>query len=194
MAPGYLGETSAMSIFSNPASSTPADIAAYVAALLDLLGDNDPVVVLREMPAAVQRFLETVPPQLAASPEAPGKWSIRDVIQHLADSELVGGFRLRMVLAHDRPPLTGYDQDLWASRLRYRDVEVGDAFEQFGALRRANVRIWQSLTAEDLARVGLHSERGEESLEHMRRLYAGHDLLHLQQLERIRASRHPVAV
>src|SRR6185436_9369128 len=102
MAPGYLGETSAMSIFSNPASSTPADVAAYVAALLDLLGDNDPVVVLREMPAAVQRFLETVPPQLAASPEAPGKWSIRDVIQHLADSELVGGFRLRMVLAHDR--------------------------------------------------------------------------------------------
>jgi len=183
-----------MSIFSNPASSTPTDIAAYVAALLHLLGDNDPVVVLRETPAALQRFLETVPPRIAASPEAPGKWSIRDVIQHLADSELVGGFRLRMVLAHDRPPLTGYDQDLWASRLRYRDVEVGDAFEQFGALRRANVRIWQSLTAEDLARVGLHSERGEESLEHMRRLYAGHDLLHLQQLERIRASRHPVAV
>ena len=183
-----------MSIFSNPASSTPTDIAAYVAALLHLLGDNDPVVVLRETPAALQRFLETVPPRIAASPEAPGKWSIRDVIQHLADSELVGGFRLRMVLAHDRPPLTGYDQDLWASRLRYRDVEVGDAFEQFAALRRANVRLWQSLTAEDLARVGLHSERGEESLEHMRRLYAGHDLLHLRQLERIRAARHPVAV
>ena len=183
-----------MSIFSNPASSTPEETAAYVAALLDLLGDNDPVVVLRQTPAAIERFLDTMPAQIAARPEAPGKWSIRDVIQHLADSELVGGFRLRMVLAHHRPPLVGYDQDLWASRLRYRDVEVRDAFDQFTALRRGNVRLWQNLTAEDLVRVGLHGERGEESLEQMRRLYAGHDLLHLQQLERIRASLLPMTV
>jgi hypothetical protein len=183
-----------MSIFSNPASSTPEETAAYVAALLHLLGDNDPVVVLRQTPAALERFLDTIPAQIAARPEAPGKWSIRDVIQHLADSELVGGFRLRMVLAHDRPPLVGYDQDLWASRLRYRDVELRDAFEQFTALRRGNVRLWQNLAAEDLIRVGLHGERGEESLEQMRRLYAGHDLLHLQQLERIRASLLPVTV
>jgi hypothetical protein len=70
----------------------------------------------------------------------------------LADSELVGGFRLRMVLTHDRPPLTGYDQDLWAGRLRYRDVEVRDAFEQFSAIRRANVRIWQRLSPTDFNR------------------------------------------
>ena len=182
-----------MSIFSNPASSTPTDIAAYVAALLQLLGDNDPVIVLRQTPAALQRFLDTVPAQIVASSEAPGKWSIGEVVQHLADSELVGGFRLRMVLAYDRPPLMGYDQDLWASRLRYCDVEVRDAFEQFAALRRANVRIWQHLNPTDLIRVGIHGERGEESLEHMRRLYAGHDLLHLQQLERIRASLLPAA-
>jgi len=74
-----------------------------------------------------------------------------------------------MVLAHDRPPLTGYDQDLWASRLRYRDVEVRDAFEQFSAIRRGNVRIWERLNPTDLVRVGIHGERGEESLEHLRR-------------------------
>ena len=100
----------------------------------------------------------------------------------------MGGFRLRMVLAHDRPPLTGYDQDLWASRLRYRDVEVRDAFEQFSAIRRGNVRIWERLNPTDLVRVGIHGERGEESLEHLRRLYAAHDLLHLQQLERIHSA------
>jgi hypothetical protein len=183
-----------MSIFSNPASSTPTDIAAYVVALLHLLGDNDPVIILGQTPAALQRFLDTVPAQIVASAEAPGKWSIREVVQHLADSELVGGFRLRMVMSHDRPALLGYDQDLWASRLRYRDVDVRDAFEQFTALRRANLRIWQQLSPAELGRVGIHSERGEESLEQMRRLYAGHDLLHLQQLERIRASRLPAAV
>jgi hypothetical protein len=181
-----------MSIFSNPASSTPADTAAYVAGLLGLLGDNDPVIILSQTPAALQRFLETVPAQIVASPEAPGKWSIREVVQHLADSELVGGFRLRMVMAHDRPRLLGYDQDLWASRLHYRDVEVADALEQFTVLRRVNVRIWQDLGPTDLIRVGLHGERGEESLEHMRRLYAGHDVLHLEQLKRIRASLLPV--
>jgi hypothetical protein len=183
-----------MSIFSNPASATPADTAAYVAGLLHLLGDHDPVTILRQTPAALDRFLETVPAEIVGRPEAPGKWSIREVVQHLADSELVGGFRLRMVMAHDRPPLMGYDQDLWASRLRYRDVQLRDALEQFTALRRANMRIWEHLSPADLVRVGVHGERGEESLEHMRRLYAAHDLLHLQQLERILASILPAAV
>jgi hypothetical protein len=182
-----------MSLLSNPASSTPAETAAYVAALLQLLGDDDPVAVLRQTPVALQRFLDTVPAQNLTTPEAPGKWSIGEVVQHLADSDLVGGFRLRMVLAHDRPPLTGYDQDLWASRLRYRDADVHDALEQFIAIRHANVRLWERLTPADLARVGLHGERGEESLEHMRRLYAGHDVLHLKQLERIGASLLPAA-
>jgi len=180
-----------MSIFSNLASSTPEDVAAYVAGLLQLLGDRDPVDVLHQTPDALQQFLDTVPAPIAARPEAPGKWSILEVVQHLADSELVGGFRLRMVLAHDRPPLMAYDQDLWADRLRYCDSDLGDALEQFTALRRANVRIWQRLSAADLTRVGIHGERGEESLERMRQLYAGHDLLHLRQLERIRASRLP---
>jgi len=180
-----------MSVYSNPASSAPAEIAAYVAALLELLGDNDPVAILEQTPAHLQRFLETVPAEIVTKPEGPGKWSIRDVMQHLADSDLVGGFRLRMVLAHDRPPLTGYDQDLWANRLDYRGVDVHDAFEQFAALRRGNVRLWRRLTPADLARVGLHGERGEENLEHMRQLYAGHDVLHLKQLERIRAALLP---
>ena len=108
------------------------------------------------------------------------------IFQHLADSELVGGFRLRMIMAQDRPPLAGYDQDLWASRLRYFEVDVRDAVEQFIVLRRANLRIWQHLGPADLTRAGIHGERGEESLAHLRRLYAGHDLLHLRQLDRIR--------
>ena len=183
-----------MTVFSNPASSTAADTAAYVAALLRLLGDSDPVSVLGQTPTALQRFLEAIPAEITRRPEAPGQWSIREVVQHLADSELVGGFRLRMIMAQDRPPLAGYDQDLWASRLRYRDVDLRDAVEQFTVLRRANLRIWQHLGAADLIRVGLHGERGEESLEHLRRLYAGHDLLHLRQLDRIRTALLPGAV
>ena len=79
-------------------------------------------------------------PRSCGRAEAPGKWSIREVIQHLADSDLVGGFRLRMVLAHDPPVMPGYDQDLWATRLGYRDADVHEALEQFAALRAANLR------------------------------------------------------
>jgi len=177
-----------MSVLSNLASSTPDEIADYVAALLRLLGNQDPVAVLRQTPAAIEQFLARVPAEKMKMPEAPGKWSVTEVVAHLADSELVGGFRLRMMIAHDRPSLIGYDQDLWANRLRYRDADVLEAFDQFAALRRANVKIWGSLGPQDLNRVSVHSERGEESLEHMRRLYAGHDILHLRQLERIRAA------
>ena len=176
-----------MSVFSNPASSTPAETAAYVAALLGLIGDDDPVRILGQTAAALERFLEPLPPETVKRPEAPGKWSIGTVVQHLADSELVGGFRLRMVLSHDRPAITAYDQDLWANRLHYTDADVREALEQFTVLRRTNLRLWKDLSPADLARVGRHAERGEESLEHMRRLYAAHDLLHLRQLDRIRS-------
>jgi hypothetical protein len=177
-----------MSVYSNPSSANAEETAAYVAALLDLLGDQDPVEVLRATPPALERVLHEVATARLTTPEAPGKWSMREVLQHLADSELVGGFRLRIVLAQDRPPLAGYDQDLWASRLRYREVDAKDAVEQFSVLRRANLRLWEHLTAADLLRVGVHGERGEESLGHLRRLYAAHDLLHLRQLARIKSA------
>jgi hypothetical protein len=77
--------------------------------LLDLLGETDPIVILRETPIALRRSLDAVPDEITARAEAPGKWSMREVVQHLADSELVVGFRLRMVVAHDRPPLMAYD-------------------------------------------------------------------------------------
>jgi hypothetical protein len=96
-----------------------------------------------------------------------------------------------MVLAHDRPTIIGYDQDRWADRLRYREVDVREALEQFTVLRRRNMRLWQELSPADLARAGVHNERGEESLAHMRKLYAAHDLLHLRQLERIRKAVQP---
>jgi hypothetical protein len=91
-----------------------------------------------------------------------------------------------MVLAHDRPPLTGYDQDSWAERLRYDESDAEQALEDFAMLRTANLRLLRRSSREDLGRVGVHAERGEESLDYMMRLYAGHDLLHQRQLDRIR--------
>jgi hypothetical protein len=95
---------------------------------------------------------------------------------------------MRMVLAHDRPALTGYDQDLWAERLGYDRADVEQAQQDLAVLRRSNLGLLAGASEEDRHRVGVHAERGEESVAHMIRMYAGHDLLHLQQLDRIRAA------
>jgi hypothetical protein len=175
-----------MSVFTNPASRSAEEATAYTTAVLNLLGGRNPIEVLQATASALERIRDGLSTEQVTQPERPGKWSIRHVLQHLADSELVWGYRLRMVLTHDRPQLTGYDQDLWAERLRYDQADADQALQDFGVLRRRNLQLLKRATGEDLRRVGLHSERGEESVEHMIRLYAGHDLLHLQQLARIR--------
>ncbi len=176
-----------MSVFTNPsAGSSIAQAQAYTAAILGLLGSRDPMDVLRETPAAVRDAVAGSSDRQVSQPEAPGKWSMRQVVQHLSDSELVWGYRVRMVLAHDRPPLTGYDQDLWAERLRYAEALLEHALEEFSILRRSNLRLLAVATADDLKRVGVHAERGEQSVAHMIRMCAGHDLFHLAQLARIR--------
>lgn len=174
-----------MSIFTNPASSSKEEAAAYTAALLDLLGTRDPLEVLEQTAASIRETLANVEPNRLAQPEAPGKWSVRHVLAHLADSDVVLGWRLRMILAHDRPPIQGYDQDAWAQRLHYAEAEPDLALDVFDALRRWNVRLLKHASAEDLQRAGVHAERGEESIAHLMKLYAAHDLLHHNQIVRI---------
>jgi uncharacterized damage-inducible protein DinB len=175
-----------MSVFTNPASSAGDQAKAYVAAVLGLLGDSDPTDVLRQTPSTLARMLDELPAEQLNQPETAGKWSMNEVLQHLADSETVWAYRMRMVLAHDRPRLEGYDQDLWAERLSYRDADPHEAVVRFSVLRGSNLRLLERSSDEDLRRVSVHQERGDESLELLIRLYAGHDLLHLRQLDRIR--------
>jgi uncharacterized damage-inducible protein DinB len=180
-----------MSVFSNPAGRSIEHATAYTAAILDLVGTTDPMHILRETPSVLTRSIDGLDGGELSRAETAGKWSIVQVLQHLADSELVWGYRLRMVLAHDRPAITGYDQDLWATRLRYEDADPHQAIEEFNVLRQANLRLLARASAHDLARVGVHAERGEESVAHMIRLYAGHDVMHVNQIVRIREALSP---
>ena len=169
-------------------SSVAHPFQEYVASLFTALGSRDPIEVLREGPAALRQSVSGLSPAQLSTPERDGKWSVLQVVQHLADSELVGGFRFRMVLAHDTPVLPGYDQDLWAERLRYTDADVETALADFATLRRANLRLLERATPEDRQRVMRHGERGDETLAKMISMYAGHDRKHLGQIARIRAA------
>jgi hypothetical protein len=174
-----------MSVFTNRQSRSPDQAREYTAAVLGLLGDRDPRAVLGATPDLLRRVVEGLSAEQVQTPEQPGKWSIGQVVRHLADSEIVWGWRLRLVLAQDRPTITGYDQDAWAERMHYDAAPVGEALAEFSALRRTHLRLVSGLSDADLTRVGVHAERGEESVAHMINMYAGHDLLHLRQIERI---------
>lgn len=176
-----------MSVFTNPAAGAIEDARRYIAAVLDLLGDADPVQVLGTTVSWCEQQTEDLTVEQLARREAAGKWSIVEILQHLADSELVWGYRLRKVLAEERPELTGFDQDLWARRLGYAAIPREASLAVFGTLRDANLRLLSTLAEADLDRVGIHSERGEESVRNMIRLYAGHDLVHRNQIARVLA-------
>lgn len=175
-----------MSVFTNPATGAAEHAQAYVGAVLDLLGDREPISILHRTPAELAAATANLSAEELKQPEAPGKWSIRHVLQHLVDSEIVWAYRMRMVIAHDRPRLSGYDQDLWADRLGYDEVDPAEALEEFATFRTSNLRLLDRIPTMDLNRVGIHEERGEQSIDLLLRLYAGHDLLHLRQVERIR--------
>jgi hypothetical protein len=175
-----------MSVFTNPAAGAAEHASSYTRAVLELLGEREPTAVLRDMPSAMARAVEGLSLEQVREPERTGKWSIGQILQHLADSEVVWAWRMRLILAEDRPRLTGYDQDLWAERLHYDQADPSEALALFALLRRANLRLVDGASPADLKRAGVHAERGEESLEHLCRLYAGHDLLHLRQIERVR--------
>src|SRR5262245_29564083 len=111
------GSGGILSVFSNLSSGAAEHAAAYLRAVLALLGNRDPLPILRDTPSALRRAIEGVSAKQLQQPERPGKWSIGQVLQHLADSDLVWAWRVRQMLAQDRPMLTSYDQDLWAQRL-----------------------------------------------------------------------------
>jgi hypothetical protein len=173
--------------FSNPAGDAAVAASGYVRALLDLLGNRDPVTVLGELLSWLDQRVGGLDETTLRRPEKPGKWSVIEVIQHLADSDLVAGFRFRMMLTEDRPPIQGYDQDRWATEFRYREASLAQALAQLRGLRQANLQLWKGLSPSQLERVGLHSERGPESVGHLLRLMAAHDLVHRRQIDRILA-------
>jgi hypothetical protein len=113
------------------------------------------------------------------------KWSVNEIIAHLADSEIVLGFRMRSILASPGIPIAAVDQDAWVTSGHYEKRDPGKSVEQFRAFREANLALLKSLTPEQWKHHGMHSKRGQETIEHIVRLYAGHDLNHLQQIERI---------
>ena len=119
--------------------------------------------------------------------EAPGEWSPREVVHHLADSEMTSAIRLRRLIVEDRPVIVGYDQDAFAQRLFY-DRPIDASLAAFKASRDTTAQILHRLGPEDWRREGTHSESGRYSVEDWLRVYAVHAHDHADQIRRARAT------
>jgi DinB superfamily len=166
-----------------PTPDPVSQAAEYQEYLVGLVGDEDPAEVQAAGPDAWREVLREAGARVAERPE-PGEWSVLECLGHAADAELVASARYRWILAHDEPPLIGYDQDLWVDRLHHGQDDPEALLETFEVLRRANLSLWARSSHEDRARVGIHSERGPESYDLTFRMLAGHDRFHLDQARR----------
>jgi uncharacterized damage-inducible protein DinB len=158
----------------------------YIERILGHIDGKDPLRVQRDTPKKLETLVKPLSKkQLTQRPE-PGKWSIAEILAHLADAELVGGWRMRLILGNNGVSLQPFDQDVWAETLGYSGRDPAASLETFRVLRESNLAMLKSVPKNLWENYGMHQERGKETITHIVRMFAGHDLNHLGQVEKIR--------
>jgi len=147
------------------------------------MGDQAPLDVITDTPRRLAQLMETIGPTRMETSPAPGKWSARDILCHLTDSEMVFGFRFRQTLAEDHHVIQPFDQDLWAKSYATCDARL--ALAALSALRALNVALIRSVKPADLAKPVTHPERGTMTFQTIVETMAGHDRNHIKQIEAI---------
>ena len=130
--------------------------------------------------------LDNFPAESLGAHPLSGKWSAREIVHHLGDSETTSAIRLRRLLAEDDPVIQGYDQDQYATRLRYNERDMAPALEAFRCARETTMQLLPTLAEDDWQRAGTHTESGRYTLEDWLRIYAAHAHNHAAQIHRLR--------
>jgi hypothetical protein len=150
---------------------------------------KQPLAVQAATAKKLERLIKGVPTAKLRKRPAPGKWSVSEILAHLADAEIVGGFRMRLILGAPGTPIAAFDQDSWVTSGHYEKRDPRKSVEQFRVLREGNLALLKSLKPEQWKHHGMHAERGQESIEHIVRMFAGHDINHIRQIEQILAKK-----
>jgi DinB superfamily len=152
------------------------------------LGDRDPIDILADVPVRIEEMAAAWTPDRYERSYAPGKWTARQVLLHLAETEAMMSVRLRMALSEENYRFQPFDQDAW---LRQEPAASSGplALAAYLAMRGLELPLLRSLTPSDREKACLHPERGLLTVEITLRTWAGHDLNHLAQLEQIDGAR-----
>ncbi|MCU1299377.1 MAG: yfiT 2 [Acidobacteriaceae bacterium] len=157
----------------------------YIQRILGYLDGKEPLRVQQETPKKLQKLIKALSRKQLSKRTTPEKWSIGEILAHLADTELVGSWRLRSVLGSSGNPIQAYDQDVWAETFAYSRCDPKVSLETFRVLRENNVALLKAIPKDLWENYGMHQERGKETITQIVRMFAGHDLNHLQQIEAI---------
>jgi len=157
----------------------------YISRIVGYVEGQDALKVQRATAGQLKKLTSGLTAsQLKWQPE-PTKWSIAEIIAHLADAEIVASWRMRSIVGENGITIQPFDQDQWASAFKYRNRDAKRSLEVFRVLRENNLAMLKEIAPEIWDNYGMHLERGKESIAHLIRLFAGHDTNHILQIERI---------
>jgi hypothetical protein len=154
----------------------------YSRRILGYVKGKNALAVQRKTPQKIARLIAPLSPKQLGYRPAPGKWSITEILAHLVETELVGGYRMRMILSKNGTSIQAFDQDVWAANSNYAKQDPQKSLRLFRALREYNLALLKSLTREKWRQYGMHTERGKETVARVAQMFAGHDVNHLQQI------------
>ncbi|MGD0435563.1 MAG: DinB family protein [Bryobacteraceae bacterium] len=149
------------------------------------LGNHDPVAVIEATSQKLEALIDELGLRRIDEPRAPGKWSAKQIVSHLADCELTFAFRLRQTLAEDHHVIQPFDQEKWAATYSAYNAEA--ALAVFSSVRQWNLALIRSSIPAALPKPVTHPERGQMTFATILETMAGHDLNHIHQIEAIAA-------
>jgi uncharacterized damage-inducible protein DinB len=155
----------------------------YSKRILGNVEGQDALKVQSESARKIARLIRSASASKLRKRPAPDKWSVAEILTHLADCEIVTGWRMRQILGAPGTPIQPFDQDSWAAAGHYSSRDPRKSLEQFRAFRKANLALLRTLAPEQWKSYGMHAERGQETIERIVRLMAGHDVNHLRQVQ-----------
>jgi DinB family protein len=164
-----------------------ADTAEYLERIRQHASDRDPIAMQRETAQVLADLISGVPEdRITARPQS-DKWSVGEILAHLAEDELATAWRYRQMVEHDGIELPGFDQDLWARLGDYSSRAPRESLELFRLLRAANVQFLERLEPGQWACCGIHAERGKITIRELAVHMTGHDANHIEQIRRLLA-------
>lgn len=161
----------------------------YVRRIQSKIAAQDPLKVQAATAKKLERMIKGATSAKLQKRPAPEKWSATEILAHLADAEIVVSWRLRSILGSPGTPIQAFDQDAWVAAGHYAKRDARKSLEQFRVLRDANLALYKNLTPQQWKHHGVHAERGEESVERIAQMMAGHDINHLEQVAGILRSK-----
>ena len=155
----------------------------YIHRILGYVEGQDAIKVQRATAAKLKKLTGGLTSKQLKWRPQPGKWSIAEILAHLADAEIVASWRMRSVLGENGTTIQPFDQDAWASVFQYGKRDAKQSLEVFRVLRENNLAMLKEIPRESWDHYGMHLERGKETIAHLARMFAGHDTNHVLQVE-----------